>query len=135
MQDHHAAGNSGLRRGGPNGDLYVLIGIRESEIFERDGQELGVDVPVSPVLAALGGSVEVPTPDGAATLRLLNRLFGIHACADTLCEIGATVGADIPFCPSARNSRTPGFASGATATVTSMLWFSDGEACRRLGRI
>ena len=62
-------GGGGLR-GGPNGDLYVLIGIRESEIFERDGQELGVDVPVSPVLAALGGSVEVPTPDGAATLKI-----------------------------------------------------------------
>ena len=62
-------GGGGLH-GGPNGDLYVLIGIRESEIFERDGQELGVDVPVSPVLAALGGSVEVPTPDGAATLKI-----------------------------------------------------------------
>ena len=44
-------------------------------------------------------------------------------------------GADIPFGPSARNSRAPGFASGATATVTSMLWLSDGEDCRRLGRM
>ena len=62
-------GGGGLR-GGPNGDLYVTIGIRESDIFEREGQELGVDVPVSPILAALGGTVEVPTPEGAATLKL-----------------------------------------------------------------
>ena len=49
-----------------------------------------------PSAAGLAGG----SADGAATLRLLNRLFGIHACADTLCEIGATVGADIPFCTS-----------------------------------
>ena len=62
-------GGGGLR-GGPNGDLYVTIGIRDSDIFEREGLDLGVDVPVSPVLAALGGSVEVPTPEGAATLKI-----------------------------------------------------------------
>ncbi len=62
-------GGGGVR-GGENGDLYVLVGIKESELFERDGLDLGVVVPVSPVLAALGGTVEVPTPDGAATLKL-----------------------------------------------------------------
>ena len=62
-------GGGGLR-GGENGDLYVLIGVRESDIFERDGLDLGVNVPVSPVVAALGGTVEVPTPDGAAQLKL-----------------------------------------------------------------
>ena len=62
-------GGGGLR-GGPNGDLYVLIGIRESDIFDRDGLDLGVDIPVSPILAAIGGSVEVPTPAGAATLKI-----------------------------------------------------------------
>lgn len=62
-------GASGLR-GGENGDLYVLIGVKESEIFERDGLDLYVDVPVSPVLAALGGSIEVPTPEGAAQLKI-----------------------------------------------------------------
>ena len=62
-------GGGGLR-GGPNGDLYVTIGIHDSDIFEREGLDLGVDVPVSPVLAALGGSVEVPTPEGAATLKI-----------------------------------------------------------------
>ncbi|MGN0877806.1 MAG: molecular chaperone DnaJ [Kiritimatiellia bacterium] len=62
-------GGGGLR-GGPNGDLYVTIGIHDSDIFEREGLDLGVDVPVSPVMAALGGSVEVPTPEGAATLKI-----------------------------------------------------------------
>ena len=62
-------GAGGLR-GGENGDLYVLLAVRESDIFERDGLDLGVDVPVSPILAALGGTVEVPTPEGAAQLKI-----------------------------------------------------------------
>ena len=62
-------GAGGLR-GGENGDLYVLIGVRESDIFERDGLDLMVDIPVSPILAALGGTVEVPTPEGAAQLKI-----------------------------------------------------------------
>ena len=62
-------GAGGLR-GGPNGDLYVLLNVRESDIFERDGLDLGVNIPVSPVLAALGGTVAVPTPDGEAQLKI-----------------------------------------------------------------
>ena len=62
-------GGGGLR-GGENGDLYVHLGVRESEIFERDGLDLGVDIPVSPFVAALGGTVEVPTPDGSAQLKI-----------------------------------------------------------------
>ena len=62
-------GGGGLR-GGENGDLYILLSVRESELFEREGQDLFVDIPVSPVTAALGGEVSVPTPDGEARLRI-----------------------------------------------------------------
>ena len=62
-------GGGGLR-GGENGDLYVLLSVRESDIFDRDGLDLGVDIPVSPILAALGGTVSVPTPEGEAQLKI-----------------------------------------------------------------
>lgn len=62
-------GASGLR-GGANGDLYVLLGVKQSEIFERDGLDLGVEVPVSPFVAALGGVIDVPTPEGVAQIKV-----------------------------------------------------------------
>jgi molecular chaperone DnaJ len=58
------------RNGGPPGDLYVEIVVREHPIFERDGAHLSCEVPVSFVTAALGGSVEVPTLDGHANIKL-----------------------------------------------------------------
>ncbi len=62
-------GGGGLR-GGPNGDLYVQLSVKPSEIFDRDGQNLYVEIPVSPVTAALGGVVTVPTPEGDAQLKI-----------------------------------------------------------------
>ena len=62
-------GAGGLRGGAP-GDLYVVLSVRDSDIFEREDADLFVTVPVSPVLAALGGSVDIPTPDGIATVSL-----------------------------------------------------------------
>ena len=62
-------GGGGVR-GGENGDLYVLLGVRDSDIFVRDGLDLMVNIPVSPVTAALGGAVSVPTPEGEAQLKL-----------------------------------------------------------------
>ena len=62
-------GGGGLR-GGPNGDLYVQLAVKPSEIFDRDGQNLYVEIPVSPVVAALGGSITVPTPDGDAQFKI-----------------------------------------------------------------
>jgi molecular chaperone DnaJ len=65
-----AGQGAGGLRGGENGDLYVLLGVRESDIFEREGLDLFVDIPVSPVTAALGGIVNVPTPEGEAQLKI-----------------------------------------------------------------
>ena len=62
-------GGGGLRGGEP-GDLYVVVRVRDSEIFMRDGLDLAVDVPVSPISAAVGGDVDVPTPDGVANLKI-----------------------------------------------------------------
>ncbi len=56
-------GEAGLR-GGPAGDLYIFIEVREHPIFIRDGVNLYCRVPVSIATAALGGEVEVPTIDG-----------------------------------------------------------------------
>ena len=57
-------GAAGLR-GAPPGDLEVVIGVRPNRNFVRQGTELLTRVPVSFPCAALGGSVEVPTIDGA----------------------------------------------------------------------
>ena len=62
-------GESG-RNGGPSGDLYVEVVVREHPIFERDGAHLSCEVPVSFVTTALGGSVEVPTLEGQATIKV-----------------------------------------------------------------
>ena len=64
-----AEGEAG-RNGGPTGDLYVEIRVREHAIFERDGPHLSCEVPVSFARAALGGSIEVPTLGGTATIKV-----------------------------------------------------------------
>lgn len=51
-------------RGGPAGDLYIFIEVREHALFQRDGVTLYCRVPVSMTTAAMGGKVEVPTIDG-----------------------------------------------------------------------
>jgi len=58
------------RNGGPPGDLYVEVHVREHAIFERDGQHLSCEVPVSFATAALGGALEVPTLDGDVTIKI-----------------------------------------------------------------
>ena len=62
-------GESG-ERGGPPGDLYVEVNVREHPIFVRDGANLFCEVPISFVAAALGGDLEVPTLDGRVNLRV-----------------------------------------------------------------
>lgn len=56
-------GEAGMR-GGPSGDLYIFIEVREHPIFQREGQHLFCRVPVAMTTAAMGGEVEVPTIDG-----------------------------------------------------------------------
>ena len=56
-------GEAGMR-GGPSGDLYIFIEVKEHPIFVRDGADLHCRVPVSMASAALGGDIEVPTIDG-----------------------------------------------------------------------
>jgi molecular chaperone DnaJ len=56
-------GEAGMR-GGPAGDLYIFIEVKEHPLFQRDGVNLFCRVPVSITTAALGGEVEVPTIDG-----------------------------------------------------------------------
>jgi molecular chaperone DnaJ len=56
-------GEAGMR-GGPPGDLYIFIEVTPHKIFSREGAELQCRVPVSMVVAALGGDIEVPTIDG-----------------------------------------------------------------------
>ena len=62
-------GEPGLR-GGPNGDLYIVVGVRPHKLFKRDGYNLLLDFPVSFVTAALGGDVEVPTLSGHVKYRI-----------------------------------------------------------------
>ncbi|UVE17079.1 molecular chaperone DnaJ [Pseudomonas sp. LS44] len=56
--------------GGPAGDLYVVVNVREHSIFQRDGKHLYCDVPISFADAALGGELEVPTLDGRVKLKI-----------------------------------------------------------------
>lgn len=62
-------GEAGIR-GGPPGDLYVVIHVKEHEIFEREGEHLFCEVPVSFTAAALGSEMEVPTLDGRASVKI-----------------------------------------------------------------
>lgn len=56
--------------GGPAGDLYVEVSVREHKIFTRDGRNLYCEVPISFVDATLGGELEVPTLDGRVKLKI-----------------------------------------------------------------
>jgi len=59
-------GEAGLR-GGPAGDLYIFLSLGSHAFFQRDGADLHCRVPISMVVAALGGEFEVPTIDGGKT--------------------------------------------------------------------
>jgi molecular chaperone DnaJ len=90
------------QNGGPPGDLYVQVAVRDHKIFTRDGRNLYCEVPISFVDAALGGELEVPTLDGRVKLKIpeetqTGRLFRLRgkgvapvrggAAGDLMCRV------------------------------------------------
>lgn len=90
------------QNGGPPGDLYVEVQLQPHDIFARDGADLSCGIPVSFAVAALGGSVQVPTLAGEVTLKIpaetqSGRVFRLrgkgvkpvrgHAPGDLFCRV------------------------------------------------
>jgi molecular chaperone DnaJ len=63
------AGNTG-RRGGPPGDFVLTVEVEDHPVFRREGDDLHCVVPVGMVEAAMGGHVDVTTPDGPVTIEV-----------------------------------------------------------------
>ncbi|MFA7342677.1 MAG: molecular chaperone DnaJ [Terrimicrobiaceae bacterium] len=62
-------GEAGLR-GGPSGDLYVVLHIKEHDVFVRDAMDLRCEVPIPFTVAALGGEIRVPALQGAVNVKI-----------------------------------------------------------------
>ena len=62
-------GEAGFR-GGPSGDLYVVVHVKPHDLFVREGDNLLCEVPISFSVAALGGEIQVPTLSGPAILKI-----------------------------------------------------------------
>ena len=56
--------------GGQTGDLYIVLSVKEHELFERNGDDLYCEIPIKFTLATLGGTIEVPTLFGKASLKI-----------------------------------------------------------------
>jgi molecular chaperone DnaJ len=56
--------------GGSAGDLYVVLTVKEHELFERQGDDLFCEIPIKFTLATMGGTIEVPTLFGKASLKI-----------------------------------------------------------------
>ncbi len=56
--------------GGPTGDLYVIIHVKEHDVFERQGDSLFCEIPIKYTVAALGGTIKVPTLFGKGNLKI-----------------------------------------------------------------
>jgi len=98
---HAGHGEPGIN-GGPAGDLYVEIHIKSHAVFQRDGDDLHCEMPVSFATAALGGEIEIPTLDGMARIKIpaetqSGRVFRLrgkgirnvrsHAPGDLMCHV------------------------------------------------
>ena len=62
-------GEAGLAGGSP-GDLYIVLSVKDHELFERQGEDLFCEIPIKFTLATLGGTIEVPTLSGKASLKI-----------------------------------------------------------------
>jgi len=67
--DANGEGSTGLR-GGPPGDLYVVVRLREHDLFVRNGDDLYCDLPVTFPQLVSGGELQVPLLSGAASLKI-----------------------------------------------------------------
>ena len=67
---HHPGNGEAGFRGGPAGDLYVVLHVKSHNLFQRAGDDLLCEAPVSFAQAALGAEIEVPTLDGKVTVRI-----------------------------------------------------------------
>jgi molecular chaperone DnaJ len=56
--------------GGQSGDLYIVVHVKDHEVFERQGDDLFTEIPIKFTLASLGGTIQVPTLQGKATLKI-----------------------------------------------------------------
>lgn len=64
-----AKGNAGTQ-GAPSGDLYITIRVEDHPVFQREGDDILLRIPVSVTEAGLGAKIEVPTVDGRALLKI-----------------------------------------------------------------
>ncbi len=62
-------GETGVN-GGPAGDLYVVVQLKEHSVFQRNGADLHCEMPISFSIAALGGEISIPTLDGEAKIKI-----------------------------------------------------------------
>lgn len=57
-------------KGGPSGDMFVVVRVKDHEVFERHDNDVYMEIPISFTKAAIGGEIKVPTLDGKATLKI-----------------------------------------------------------------
>ena len=62
-------GEAGVN-GGPPGDLYVVVNLKQHPVFQREGADLHCEMPISFATAALGGEIEIPTLEGHAKIKV-----------------------------------------------------------------
>ncbi|MEI7844114.1 MAG: molecular chaperone DnaJ [Gallionellaceae bacterium] len=70
MRLRHSGHGEAGSHGAPHGDLYVEIHIRPHNVFQREGDDLHCEMPISFATAALGGEIEIPTLDGKASIKI-----------------------------------------------------------------